>query len=112
MNSQTKSSTTFGEHKTTMFIGSTIEKKTNGIWNIPSDDTNTPEPIKIDIMLIASVCDNDGYWKGLSISNTSALSISTEPLKSKCDNLKHALKTYSHYLKLINKPGTFTTCKL
>ena len=106
MNSQTKSSTTFGEHKTTISIGSTVKKEGN-TWSIPSDDTNTPEPIKIDIISIASVCDNNGYWTGLpNKTHPRLLSVSTEPLKTKCANLKHALKTYSNYLKLKNKPGT------
>ena len=111
MNSQTKSSTTFGKYKTTISIGSTVEKE-GDTWSIPSDDTNTPEPIKIEIISIASVCDNDGYWTGLPTSNTHVLSPASEPLKSKCANLKHALKTYSDYLKLVIKPGKISLHKL
>ena len=95
LSESTSSSSEFGSYYKTITVGAKLEF-VDDHWEIPSEDTNTPEPTDLHLISIANVCDDEGYWSTVDELSGGV----TDFLSNRCDNLKNALENYATYLDL------------
>ena len=105
LSESTTSSTEFGSYFKEISTGSKLVYEDEQ-WQIPDDDTNTPEPTQLYLVSIATVCDDNGYWS--TISDFDSDTAITSFLENRCNNLVYALSNYATYLDL-SEPTDDTT---